>query len=255
MNFLFSHNGTLKIILCLIFFGFFSSLFSQTKYYKVTYYISEIKLHGSIDNLDEKGKRFTEQVINRAKDVNYILTTSKEYSYFESENVLSKVNEYSQEHMQLILAKRFASFNEKVYSNFKKDSIVFFRNLGGQDYVVKRKGYVFNWKIKKETKKILGYDAMKAEGRYFDIITKEDFVVEAWFIPTIPIQSGPDIFMGLPGLIAEVNLKGAVVTVDKIEPLVSVKIKKVDESKAMTQQEFESLVGNLNKKMENYIED
>ncbi|WP_157998030.1 GLPGLI family protein [Bizionia argentinensis] len=255
MNLIFLHNRTLKSILYVIFFVTFSSLFAQTPYYKVTYYISEIKLHGSIDNMDEKAQRFTEQIINRAKDVNYILTINKDYSFFESENFLSKENESSQENMQLILAKRFASFNEKVYANHKKDSIVVIRDLGGVNYSVKRKNYVFNWVIKKENKKILGLDAMKAEGNYYDALTNKELKVEAWFIPSIPIQAGPDIFMDLPGLIAEVNLQGAVVTVKKIEPITNIGIEKVDDSKAISQQEFESLIGDLTKKMENYNED
>lgn len=253
MNSLFSHNSALKIILFVIFFSSFSSLLSQN--YKVTYYISEIKLHGSMDNMDEKAKRFTEQVISRAKDVNYILTTSNDYSYFESENILSKVNEYSQENMQLILAKRFASFNEKVYTNHKKDTIVFIRNLGGENSIVKRKSCVFNWVIKKEIKKILGLDSVKAQGSYYDALTNKEVKVEAWFFPSIPLQSGPDIFMELPGLIAEISLAGAVVTVKKIEPITNKDIQRVDDSKAMSQQEYENLIGNLTKKMDTYKDD
>jgi GLPGLI family protein len=254
MTYLFLHYRTLKIFLCIILFSSVSSLFSQTNY-KVTYYISEIKLHGSIDNLDEKGKRFTEQVINRAKDVNYILTTSKNYSYFEWEDVLSKINESSLENMQLILAKRFASLNDKVYTNHKNDSIVFYRNLGGQNYVVKQKSYAFNWVITKDNKKILGLETMKAEGNYYNALNNEESKVEAWFIPSIPVNSGPDIFNGLPGLIAEINLQGAVITIKKIEPKTNIEIEKVDDSKAMSQQEYESLISSLTKKMEDYLDD
>ena len=54
--------------------------------------------------------------------------------------------------------------------------------------------------------------------------------------------------MGLPGLIAEVNLKGAVVTAKNIEQCDDLEIEKIDDSKAMTQKEYEDLISRLNKK-------
>ncbi|MCF6295088.1 MAG: GLPGLI family protein, partial [Flavobacteriaceae bacterium] len=104
------------------------------------------------------------------------------------------------------------------------------------------------WIIKDGNKKILGFDAKKAEGNYYDPVTNRELKVEAWFIPSIPIQSGPDIFMGLPGLIAEVDLKGAVITVKKIETNQNLEIEKLDDSKAITQQEYEDIIKNLTKK-------
>lgn len=241
----------LKIVLCVFFLGVIPNLHAQTSY-KVTYYISEIKLQGSIDNLDEKGKRFTNQIIEHAKDVNYILIANNNNSYFESEDVLGKESDSPQKNILSRMAKRFASFNKKVYANHNEDNIVFVRNLVNQDFTVKRDYFDFNWVLKEETKKILGFDAKKAEGNYYDSVKNEELKIEVWFIPSIPLQSGPDIFMGLPGLIAEVNLKGAVVSAKKIEPNVNLEIEKVDDTKAMTQQEYENLIKRLTKK---YIDD
>jgi GLPGLI family protein len=118
---------------------------------------------------------------------------------------------------------------------------------------VKRKYFDFNWVLKEENKNILGYNAKKAVGKYFDPVLKKEIEVQVWFIPSIPLQSGPDIFMGLPGLIAEVDLPRAVVKAKKIETNDALNIKKVDDSEAMSQEEFEEVIGNLNKRFEDVL--
>ncbi len=223
------------------------NLYAQTSY-KVTYNISEIKLQGSIDNLDEKGKRITKQVSDKAKDVHYTLISNKDSSYFQLENTLRKESDSPLDDMLSRMAKRFPSFNKKVYTNHNENTIIFVRNLINQDFLVERDCYDFNWIIRDESKKILGLVAKKAEGNYYDPVTNEELKVEAWFVPSIPLQSGPDIFNGLPGLIAEVNLKGAVVSVISMEPNMILKIEKMDAAKAMTQEEYENLIINLTKK-------
>ena len=250
MNHLFLKNITLKIVLINLILGSITNIYSQ-KTYKVTYYILEPKLFGSIDNLDEKGKQFSEEIFERAKSINYILITNKLESYFEAENNLSQKNDSPYEQVLVRMAKRFTSFNEMIYSNHKNDSIIFVKNLVNKDFIVKRGNYNFNWTLKNETKQILGFEAKKAEGLYYYPITNEELKVEAWYIPTIPLKSGPDIFIGLPGLIVELNLKGAVVTVKMIETIDDIKIKKIDDSKSITQQEYDDLIKSLTKK---YIE-
>ncbi len=228
------------------------NLYAQTSY-KVTYNISEIKLQGSIDNLDEKGKRITKQVAARAKEVHYTLISNNENSYFQLEEVLKKESDSPLDNMLSKMAMRFPSFNKEVYTN--NNSIVFVRNLANKDFLVKRDLYNFNWAIKDESKNILGFVAKKAEGNYYDPIIDEELKVKAWFIPSIPLNSGPDIFNGLPGLIAEVNLKGAVVSVKSIERNTVLKIQEIDTSKSMTQKEYEDLIINLTKKhIDNYKE-
>ncbi|MCB0461674.1 MAG: GLPGLI family protein [Flavobacteriaceae bacterium] len=243
----------IKIVLSIFYLSIITNLYAQTTY-KVTYYIAEIKLQGSIDNLDEKGKHFTEQVIDYSKDVNYILIANQDASYFESEDILRKENNSPLEDILLRMAKRFTSFNKNVYANHKEDSIVFVRNLVNQDFTVKRDYFNFNWILKEETKKILGFDAIKAEGNYFDLIINKKLKVEAWFIPSIPLQSGPDVFMGLPGLIAEVNLNGAVVKIKDIVSEQGLVIKLPNITKPLTQKEYESLIENLTKKIKDYAD-
>ena len=173
---------------------------------------------------------------------------NKAYSYFEAKQALKKENESSLKKFLTRMAKRFTKFNEKVFVNKKKDSLIFVKNLVDKDFKVKRSNYDFNWIIKDKTKMILNFKAKNAIGSYYYPITNQKFEIQAWFLPSIPLQSGPDIFMGLPGLIAEVNLNGTVVKLEKIEKTKSSAIKKLDDSEAMTQKEFEDLISRLTKK-------
>lgn len=237
----------LKIVLC-IFLGCLNGNLSAQKSFKVTYGFSEIKLQGSVDSLSEKSQRFSEKVIKYSQKVNYTLFTNKDYSYFEPNNILRKETDSPLTPTLERLVKLFVSFNTKVYSNHKDKKIVFIKKLVSEDFTVKRDYYDFSWVIKDDHKKILGFTARKATGNYYYPVTNEELEVEAWFIPAISLQSGPDIFMGLPGLIAEVNLKGAVITAKKIEKSKNHKIKKIEDSKAMTQEEYEDLISRLTQK-------
>ncbi|MCF6296118.1 MAG: GLPGLI family protein, partial [Flavobacteriaceae bacterium] len=170
MSLLYMRYSALKVVLCLFFLGIIPSLYAQTAY-KVTYYIAEPKMQGSLDNLDEKGKHFTKQVIARAKDVNYILIANQDESYFEREDILRIESDSPFEHILLRTAQRFVSFNERIYANHKEDSIIFVKKLVNHDFTVKRGYFNFNWIIKDDNKKILGFDAKKAEGNYYNPVT------------------------------------------------------------------------------------
>lgn len=58
-----------------------------------------------------------------------------------------------------------------------------------------------DWKIEKEVAKKYGYNCQKATLSY------KGRIWEAWFTQDIPLQEGPYIFKGLPGLIVEMEDK------------------------------------------------
>ncbi len=68
------------------------------------------------------------------------------------------------------------------------------------------------WKILNEIKEIAGYLCMKAETRD----TVHNRVIHAWFTNGIPVQSGPEGFDGLPGMILGLEFNGGDVTVEAI---------------------------------------
>lgn len=241
------HHCFFKIVLCVFFLVFITDLNAQASY-KITYHISETIPSIPREKMEPRIRQVSEQINAYAKNVHFILRINNNHSFFEMENSLDKTNDSYHDKMLFSMARTAPSFNKEVYADYNESSIVFIRNLATKDYTVKRDFYDFNWQIEEETKQILGLEARKAKGNYIQPSTHEEMDVEAWFIPTISLQSGPDIFMGLPGLIAEVHLKQAVVTAIKIESNSNLEIKKIKDSKAMSQQELEELIIDLTEK-------
>lgn len=234
---------TLKVVLCIIFLGIVPNLYAQTTY-KVVYNVEPI-LQKPLDNTSQNTKDIIKRIVDYAESINYILVANQEESSFEEEEFLIKGAKSPLEDIYIKGARMITSFNEKTYTNYKIDSIVFVKNLLDEDFAVKRKVYEFNWKIKDTTKNVLGFQAKKAEGAYYNHVTDEELNVEVWFIPAIPLQAGPDIFTGLPGLIVEVHLGKAVIKARRIEQKQHLRIERPYEEQIMNQKEYEDLLSKL----------
>jgi len=227
-------------------------LFSQESY-RITYKVTEPKMRGNTETLGDDGKQFFKKAFEYAKDLKYVLTTTQEQSFFKLEDVLEKGDETPLEKILFKTAKRFTSFKNRVYTEINKNRIVFEKSLVNKDFIVQRECYKFNWEIKDAKKNILGYNAQLATGNYYDKITNKDKIVKAWFIPSIPISIGPDIFMGLPGLIGEVEIQGATVTMSEIKSIINLEVKKINTSEALSEEEFNDLIINFNNKFNDII--
>ncbi len=64
-------------------------------------------------------------------------------------------------------------------------------------FLIEDEAESLSWKLTNETKKILGYECLKAT------YTKDDIVHTAWYSSQIPLSIGPSKFVGLPGAILE----------------------------------------------------
>lgn len=70
--------------------------------------------------------------------------------------------------------------------------------IGIQPFKIEMKNS-FKWQLSKETKTIEGYLCQKANLHYGGRIW------EAWFTREIPVQQGPYVFSGLPGIIVQIS--------------------------------------------------
>lgn len=216
--------------------------------FKITYKTQPI-LQDSLDGKSEQMKTIVNEIIDQAKKTKYTLVTNQKEASFRKEEMMSKGDRNPYEKIFKEGANRFTGFHEKLYSNNQDSEIVFKQNLAGQELVVKRDFYDFKWQIKKASQFILGLSTKKAEGVYYNPITGNSYEIIAWFAPSIPIKTGPDIYNGLPGLILELELPKAVITAETIEESQKLEIKKVSVKDALSQKEYEKLISELNKKL------
>ena len=98
------------------------------------------------------------------------------------------------------------------------------------------------WQLTQETKKISGYVCYKALRTVKS--KKRNFVIEAWYTPSIPANFGPKGECGLPGLILEVengtiNFKATKII---LNPKEKVKVLKPTKGNIVSEEEFQVLI-------------
>lgn len=98
------------------------------------------------------------------------------------------------------------SLGNIIIIDFQKDSIDSRQFFSNKYYQISQKNINFNWKITNESKKIAGFNCIKAICEY----NQREFI--AWFTKEIPISDGPWKFNGLPGLIIEISTKDESIT-------------------------------------------
>lgn len=127
-------------------------------------------------------------------NVNFKLTGSNSYSDF-------RISEEQVNNMEESAIKISNETHANIYQKyFSTSEVKFLLHRFNKTYLIEDCFPEFNWQVKNEQKIILGYNCIKAEiPNYFGR------KVEAWFAPKIPISNGPEEFLGLPGLILELN--------------------------------------------------
>lgn len=135
----------------------------------------------------------------------------------------------------------------------------------GKEFLVKDKLSEEAWEMSGETKKIGKYTCYKAtrereverqsftitDGEKEETKKKEIIKTVAWYTPEIPVSNGPEMFWGLPGLILEVHEgKNTIVCTEIVlNPTEKVKIKEPKRGKKVTRKEYEKIVQEKVKEM------
>lgn len=97
------------------------------------------------------------------------------------------------------------------------------------------------WEITGETKTIGEFNCYRAIKKSGDKLVNN---IEVWFTPDIPIQFGPNLFVGLPGLVVEVisgNIRIVATKID-LNSGINTTITKPTKSKRMSELEYNKLV-------------
>lgn len=121
----------------------------------------------------------------------------------------------------------------KVYKNQKENMLLSEEYIMDRKFLIKDTLTKFNWKLSNEEQEINGYKCKKAIAGQ----------TTAWYCPEIPINDGPYIFWGLPGLIIKLQHQNKTITATKIDLSDSYsKIKIPNEGKEVSRKEFNKIM-------------
>lgn len=199
----------MKVYLC-IFFFFCSFLFSQkisfTGTVKPFPYHTEI-LDKSFQNIYYNLKFVKDpKHSQKIKETICVLRIGKKYSMFSDLNAVKadSIGEKLSEKSELNVKEfnEYFTFPVQWYNDLVKDFSsrkVIVQDLAKRTYQYEEQQPEIKWILENETKEILGYTCQKAVTKF------RGRKYTAWYAKEIPINNGPYIFEGLPGLIMEIN--------------------------------------------------
>ena len=170
------------------------NLYSQSKKINTTK-IEYVKAYKNIsDSSNSKPKPL--------KNLNYLLLFDEKQSiFYQSKNMLID-GDYTNKRLAMKGGGRGI-----YYKNILEKNKINILKQDGKNFFVKKEYRNWDWKILKETKKIMGYTCLKAIGKLeqYNYILKENktLTVTVWFTREIPVSFGPSGFDGLPGLVLE----------------------------------------------------
>lgn len=97
------------------------------------------------------------------------------------------------------------------YIDTKSNSRLSQENLFDKMFTIKEDYLPLSWEIESETKEILGKQCVKATSRLGNMS------IVAWFTSEIPVPIGPAGYMGLPGIIMELDTDYFLYSIKKVE--------------------------------------
>ena len=132
----------------------------------------------------------------------------------------------------ILVNPSYSEESVSVYKNLADMRVTELKDLLARTYSITHPLPRYKWNVGTESKEIMGLQAYKAT--IGDSIT-------AWFCPTIPVQDGPGLYCGLPGLILDLEDAQTVYSCTAINTNSTREVGKPKRAKKMTEEEFVSL--------------
>ncbi|MCC4214174.1 GLPGLI family protein [Leeuwenhoekiella parthenopeia] len=134
------------------------------------------------------------------EQLRYTLRFSKEKSLFLNEDLMKKDGD---NYLELALGP----YSGKYYMELLEKKGVWQMTAFNEEFLIALRA--IEWTITDEQKEIMGYTCYRAYSNQSNLAEDDfdDFFVEAWFTPEIPISSGPLGYGNLPGLILDLKLR------------------------------------------------
>ncbi|MFI1744325.1 GLPGLI family protein [Thalassobellus sediminis] len=259
------------VITCLLLLVSFIS-FAQKDFQGIAIYESKTTMDMSNfggGQLSEERKKQIADRMKSALEKTFILTFNQSESLYKEEEKLEAPGQGGGMRFRMMMGTGGAQ-----YKNVKDQKVLKEEEFFGKQFLVNDSLQKLEWELGAETKTIGKYTCFKAtaikkvEG--FDIAsfrrrndnekpkdstsakkeeTKEvdeprEIEVTAWYTPQIPINQGPDVYWGLPGLILEISADRTTILCSKIilNPSEKETIKVPSKGKDVTQKEYDAIV-------------
>ena len=95
-----------------------------------------------------------------------------------------------------------ANGEAKVYHQLTDHALLEQASFLGRTFLIESNAKDRKWKLTGATKDVAGYPCQQAT------LNEDDRTIEVWFTPALPIPTGPDGFINLPGLVLEALIIG-----------------------------------------------
>ncbi|PTX63699.1 GLPGLI family protein [Kordia periserrulae] len=261
-------NYTTSIIVSI--FMLISSIMLAQDFQGVATYKTSMKMDFKMDSISTAqgiNKEMKEQLnamLQKQFQKEYSLTFTPSESVYKQEEKLAAPTPQGNNGFQVMVMGDGAS--TELYKNTKEKRYAHAQEILGKKFLVQDALENKEWKLENETKFIGQYTCYKAT-RTIEMkkmtsmsvgsndeepeVTTEKVTVTAWYTPEIPVNSGPDMYWGLPGLILEVNDGTRTIVCSKIvmNPKDKVAIKEPTSGKKVNSKEFQEIMDKKSKEM------
>lgn len=217
-------------------------------------------------NIPEDRKKEMMERMKKANEKTFILNFNKTASIYKVEEKLEQPGERGGGRGPRFGA--MAGNDGDLYKNIQDQKYLVKNELLGKIFLIDDELEALDWKMESESKQIGTYTAFKAtavktikrpnmsaifrrpgRGEENDEEKKgEEFIIKeveivAWYTPEIPINQGPGLYWGLPGLILAVNDDVTTIVCSEItlNPSEKIEIKAPSKGKQVTQAEYDQI--------------
>ena len=274
MNFYSFKTAVFCSLLLVSFISFAQKDFQGKAYYETKTTVDMSNFGGG--QLSEERKKQIADRMKSALEKTFILTFNQSESSYKEEEKLETPTQGGGGGMRFGM---MSATGGAQYKNVKDQKVLQEQEFYGKQFLINDALQKLDWELGSETKMIGQYMCFKATavkvdagfdfssfGRRNDTEKPKDttntktqeadtteesrkIVVTAWYTPQIPINQGPDVYWGLPGLILEVSADRTTILCSKIvlNPTEKETIKVPSKGKEVTQNEYDAIV---KKKME-----
>lgn len=170
----------------------------------------------------------------------FLLMFDKNVSHFELKNKVT--SDYKKDKMLSDFASQITSRGIYFVDSSTGQILNQFENSGAT-FLIESNAKDFKWTLTNETKKIGEYICFKATTSYLSINSKGENTVSvtAWYAPKIQIPFGPKNFVGLSGLVLELQERNIVFYASSIDfkPSNKIFIEKPEKGIKITEKEYQ----------------